>query len=80
VSSPGRAAGARTSPIRRQGAFLHDLGIGARAASLSRARPDQAGKIARQLQRLIAQDQMGQLFKVAGVHSTGLGLPGFAAS
>src|SRR5260370_856373 len=47
------AAGAQVSPVETQGDFLRRLGIEARAAGLSRAHPDQADKIGRQLARLI---------------------------
>ena len=39
----------------------------ARAAALAKARPDRADTIARQLKRLTAPDQMGELFKVAAI-------------
>jgi len=69
-------AGALASPIRGQGDFLRALGVETRAAVLVRARPDRAGVIARQLDRLVAPDQMGVLFKAACVHSPGLAPPG----
>ncbi len=75
-----RRAGARTTPTRTQGQFLQALGIGARAAALAKARPDQADVVGRQLARLIAEDQMGSLFKAAALHSPGLRPPGFAAA
>lgn len=74
-----RGAGAAAGPVRTQRAFLQDLGIEQRAAALARARPDEAGKIARQLHRLIAADQMGKLFKAACVRSPDLAAPGFEA-
>ena len=49
----------------------------ARAAALVRSRPDQGEVIARQLHRLIAPDQMGELFKVVSIHTQGLDPPGF---
>ena len=49
--------------IAPQGAFLGRLGIGARAARLAAARPDEAETIADALERLTAADQMGTLFK-----------------
>jgi SAM-dependent MidA family methyltransferase len=64
VLAAARAEGARTA-IRTQGDFLRGLGIEARAAALSRARPDKAEAVARQLARLIDPDQMGALFKAA---------------
>jgi SAM-dependent MidA family methyltransferase len=77
VAAAARKAGVETTPILTQAAFLHALGIEARAAALSRAQPQKAALIARQLARLTAPDQMGELFKVLGVHSPGLPLPGF---
>jgi SAM-dependent MidA family methyltransferase len=61
--------------ITAQGAFLQRLGIVARAESLAKARPDQSAIIERQLERLIAPEQMGDLFKVAGLWSKDLPQP-----
>ncbi len=58
-----------------QGQFLRALGIEQRAQALSAARPDQAEKLGRQLDRLTAPNQMGELFKVAGLWSSGLATP-----
>jgi SAM-dependent MidA family methyltransferase len=69
------AAGAQVSPVEFQGDFLRRLGIEARAAGLTRAHPDQAEKIGRQLSRLVAPDQMGALFKVARIAEPGLEPP-----
>jgi SAM-dependent MidA family methyltransferase len=71
------AAGAQVGPIRTQRDFLRALGIEVRAAALARSRPDRAPTIARQLERLIAPDQMGALFKVAVVCQPGLVASGF---
>ena len=73
-----RAQGAAVSPIVSQRAFLRSLGVEARAAALARSRPDQAEVIARQLHRLIAPDEMGELFKAVSIHTPGLDPPGFA--
>jgi SAM-dependent MidA family methyltransferase len=73
-----RGAGARTTAISTQGDFLLRLGVGLRAQRLTAARPDQAAVIARQVDRLIAPDQMGALFKVAAIHARGLSPPGLA--
>jgi SAM-dependent MidA family methyltransferase len=78
-AAAARRAGAEVTPIRSQGEFLRALGIEARAAALMRSRPDRAEAVARQLARLTAPDQMGELFKVLGVHAPGLALPGFEA-
>jgi NADH dehydrogenase [ubiquinone] 1 alpha subcomplex assembly factor 7 len=68
VLAAARAAGAEAE-LLTQGAFLRRLGVEARAAALSRARPDRADIIARQLERLIGADQMGDLFKAAALWS-----------
>jgi SAM-dependent MidA family methyltransferase len=61
-----------------QGAFLKALGSEARAQRLMQARPDAAPVIQRQLDRLTAPDQMGELFKAAAIFSPrSLALPGF---
>ena len=77
--SAAAAAGAAVTPIRGQGAFLAELGVGVRAEALRRARPDQAAVIGRQLERLTSPDQMGALFKAAAITTPGLAVPGFAA-
>jgi SAM-dependent MidA family methyltransferase len=68
VLTAARAAGASTA-LLTQGELLHRLGIEARAAALKRVRPDRADVIARQLERLTAPDQMGELFKAAAIWS-----------
>ena len=55
--------------ILTQGDFLRRLGIEARTAALTRARPDRAAVIARQLARLIDPGQMGDLFKAACLYA-----------
>lgn len=57
-------SGLGTTAITPQRAFLQDLGIDARLAALSTKNPDQAAKLQRQYERLMAPDQMGDLFKV----------------
>jgi len=74
-----RRAGAKACAIRTQGDFLRELGIEARAAALARSRPDRAGEIGRQLERLTGADGMGALFKVGCIHSAGLSPPGLTA-
>jgi NADH dehydrogenase [ubiquinone] 1 alpha subcomplex assembly factor 7 len=66
VMAAARGEGARTA-ILPQGDFLRRLGIEARAAALSRTRPDKAASVARQLARLTDPHQMGDLFKAACV-------------
>ena len=73
-------AGNAASGVGGQGEFLLLLGIEARADRLKAGRPDAAPVIDRQLERLTADDQMGTLFKVAGVFSPkSLIVPGFEA-
>jgi len=74
VLAAAEAAGARTA-LLSQRTFLQRLGIEQRAAALSRARPDQAPVIARQLARLIDPQQMGDLFKAACFYSPGGPVP-----
>ena len=76
VLGAASALGARTG-LATQRRFLMRLGVVQRAEALARARPDRAETIARQLDRLIGQDQMGELFKAACVHSMGLQPPAF---
>ena len=72
-------AGAAVTPLVAQGEWLLRLGIEARAQALSRANPNRAGEIQAALGRLTAPDEMGQLFKVLGVHSPDWPAPaGFA--
>jgi SAM-dependent MidA family methyltransferase len=78
VRAAARAAGASTA-LLTQRALLSRLGIEARAAALVRARPDRAEVIGRQLARLIAPDQMGELFKALAIW-TGPAPPAFEAA
>jgi SAM-dependent MidA family methyltransferase len=70
-----RASGARTAPLETQGDFLRRLGIGLRAEALAKASPRKAPLIERQLQRLVDPARMGELFKVACVHSRDIVAP-----
>lgn len=71
-------AGADVTGCLGQGEFLHRLGIAARADGLKAGRPDAAPIIDRQLARLTAPDQMGELFKAAAVFAPhGLVVPGW---
>jgi len=76
VLAAARAAGAGAA-LLTQGEFLRRLGVEQRAAALAAARPEQAERTARQLERLIGEDQMGQLFKAACIHAADLAPPGF---
>jgi NADH dehydrogenase [ubiquinone] 1 alpha subcomplex assembly factor 7 len=70
VLAAARAEGAQAG-LLTQGAFLRRLGIEQRAAALARARPDRAEVVARQLARLVDDDQMGRLFKAACLFAQG---------
>ena len=77
VLAAGHEAGAQTGPILSQAAFLAMLGIEARAEALAAARPDRAEIIARQLDRLTGEAQMGALFKAVCLHAPGFTPPAF---
>jgi SAM-dependent MidA family methyltransferase len=66
VLAAARSAGA-SAGLLTQGVFLRRLGIEARAAALQTAHPARADVVARQLERLAAPDQMGELFKAAAI-------------
>lgn len=55
--------------------FLSKLGLEMRAVALSRSKPESKEKIARQLHRLTATDEMGELFKAICFQSSKLELP-----
>jgi SAM-dependent MidA family methyltransferase len=63
--------------ILTQGDFLARMGIGQRAEALVAAAPARSGAIGRQLTRLIATDEMGELFKVCAIHLPGWTPPAF---
>jgi NADH dehydrogenase [ubiquinone] 1 alpha subcomplex assembly factor 7 len=65
VAGAARGTGATVTSLVAQGEWLRRLGIEQRAEVLSRDGPD----IGAALRRLVAPDQMGNLFKVVGVHS-----------
>jgi len=77
VLAAGVAAGAEAGPILQQATFLAMLGIEARAEALATARPERADQIARQLDRLTGQAQMGALFKAVCLHAPGFTPPAF---
>jgi len=66
------AAGLNVQPLTPQGLFLKRIGIGERAAALARANPGEMANIETALKRLIAPDQMGDLFKVFVAASSGI--------
>jgi NADH dehydrogenase [ubiquinone] 1 alpha subcomplex assembly factor 7 len=76
VMAAARAEGAEAA-ILTQGEFLARMGIGSRAEALVAAAPNRTGVIGRQLTRLIAADEMGELFKVCAIHSDDWTPPAF---
>ncbi|HXQ11950.1 MAG TPA: SAM-dependent methyltransferase [Caulobacteraceae bacterium] len=64
-------------PALTQGEFLLRLGVMQRAEALVAARPEQAGRIDRQLERLIGGGEMGVLFKAACIHDPAFAPPAF---
>jgi SAM-dependent MidA family methyltransferase len=66
VLAAARGAGAEAA-LMTQGEFLRRVGIETRAAALAEAQPDRSAQIRRQLDRLAAPGQMGELFKAAAV-------------
>jgi SAM-dependent MidA family methyltransferase len=67
VLAAARTEGAAAA-LLTQRTFLRRLGIEARAEALSRAHPERAPTIGRQLARLIGDDEMGRLFKAACIY------------
>lgn len=57
------------SAVVTQADFLGDLAIGLRAQMLIRKNPEQEMQIAQALNRLISEDEMGNLFKVLCLHN-----------
>ena len=77
IGNVAAKAGLAVHPLLGQGQFLTRLGINDRARALSAANPGSAAEIASAKARLIAPDQMGDLFKAFCVASPGLMPPGF---
>jgi SAM-dependent MidA family methyltransferase len=59
--------GAQAAGVTTQGDWLRAMGIDARAETLARSSAAHAPVIQRQRDRLISEDQMGELFKVMGL-------------
>lgn len=72
LAETAAAAGLDATQAVQQREFLSKLGIEMRAVALSRAKPDSKAVIARQLHRLTAADEMGELFKAMCLSSRGL--------
>jgi SAM-dependent MidA family methyltransferase len=71
------SAGLVVQPLATQGQFLTRLGINERATALSAANPASAGDITAARDRLVAPEQMGNLFKAFCAVSPGLLPQGF---
>lgn len=76
LAAVAAANGCRWLGTVPQGQWLTALGIDARAAALTRAAPDQAASVEAARHRLVAEEQMGTLFKVMGL--TGKNFPAAA--
>ena len=63
--------GARWMGATTQGAWLRALGIDQRAEALARSAPQHRAVLMAQRERLVADDQMGMLFKVMGLAAPG---------
>ena len=71
----------KSSAIVTQAQFLATMGIEARLAALIGQNPTRADTLKRQYERLMAPDQMGDLFKVFTMaYPVGIALPGLAGS
>ncbi len=75
LAETAKAIGLETTQAVPQREFLSKLGIEMRAVALTRAKPDAKEKLTRQLRRLMAEDEMGVLFKAIAVQSPGLPVP-----
>ena len=61
------AQGADVMGVQMQGEWLRQMGIDVRMEALQRQNPGEADKLKRQYDRLVADEQMGTLFKVLGM-------------
>ena len=69
VAHAAAESGATATAVVTQGNWLERLGIRARADALVAANPNQADEIRAALDRLIAPNEMGELFKVMAIHA-----------
>ena len=80
LSEAARAVDLQASVPVTQQEFLSRLGIEVRAVTLARAKPEYKEKLARQMQRLTGETEMGTLFKAICIQSPGQSVPfGFRA-
>ncbi len=71
LAAAGRGAGLRPFGPRGQGEWLETMGIGLRAAALSKAAPSHAEEVAAARHRLTDSQQIGTLFKVMALVAPG---------
>ncbi|HEX3699711.1 MAG TPA: SAM-dependent methyltransferase [Phenylobacterium sp.] len=76
VMAAARGQGAQAA-ILTQAEFLARMGVGLRAEALVEARPDKAPMLGRQLNRLVAGGEMGELFKACCLYAPGWTPPAF---
>ena len=67
LSQVAKKNGADVMGVQMQGEWLRELGIEVRHEALLRKSPDKADILNRQLNRLVADGEMGALFKVLGI-------------
>ncbi|MDF2798804.1 MAG: class SAM-dependent methyltransferase [Devosia sp.] len=79
LGNVARNAGLAVQPLATQGEFLSRLGINERTRALSAANPGSAKDLEAARNRLVAPNQMGDLFKVFCAASPGLQPPGLSA-
>lgn len=77
LANLGSSAGLAIAPLATQGEFLTRLGINERTKALSIANPGSVTDLAAARARLVAPEQMGNLFKAFCAHSPGLQPMGF---
>ncbi|MEL7447545.1 MAG: SAM-dependent methyltransferase, partial [Pseudomonadota bacterium] len=63
--------GAQIMGLQMQGEWLLNLGIDTRLEALQRKSPGHGGRLQRQRDRLVADGEMGTLFKVLGIAGPG---------
>ena len=71
VTRAATAAGALASPIVAQGSWLERLGIAARAMALAANNPERTQEVAAARRRLCDAADMGELFKIVALRSSG---------
>lgn len=80
LGDAARGAGAAVTAVAGQGAFLHALGISARASALAARNAARGAEVHAALQRLTDDAAMGSLFKVIAIHHPHWPVPAGLAS